>query len=110
MGYNFFHDNPEIDGWAGFISTKRLIHQEGNRLATDHRAELVISASRAPEEYDRNPEEYGLTPIALTSKWWFASGRPPYGWIVNFDENWDTAEQWHRCLAPLLRLAASTGV
>ncbi len=109
MGYNFFHDNPDIDGWAGFISTKRLIHQEGNRLKTEHQAELVISASCAPDEYDRNPEEYGLIPIELTSKWWFASGRPPRGWIVNFDKDWDTAERWHRCLAPLAGLAASTG-
>lgn len=107
VGYYFYKDRSDIDGWIGFVKADRLEKSRAVESNDQRKVELVVTVSKGAEPmgYMQDPDKYGLIPVNLISKQWFPSGRQHAVWIINFDEKWGKAEYWSGSLRPLWDLS-----
>lgn len=101
VGYYFNTESSKAEGWCGFVSSTRLKTESGDSLNRDTNAELVLSTSWVPPQYEDSPEKYGLIPVQIQSENWLNNNQPVHAWIMNFDEKWAKADKWFECLEPL---------
>ena len=107
VGYYFYKDRSDVDGWIGFVKSDRLEKSRSVESDSQRKVELVVTVSKGaePMSYMQDSDKYGLIPVNLISERWFPSGRQHAAWIINFDENWDRAECWSNSLRPLWNLS-----